>query len=313
MLKSPWTVHILSLLLAFSASATELENLDFDLRRTPLYGQTITIDTTDQAACFEIQTELEKKSQKLKDLCTIDKERPYTTVVILSESPFRQTLDEKKITNISGTNINNTRNVFLLGAAGIARYTLLGEHPEHWKNPENKSPGQRWKDNLTAGPHFDGDDFRTNYIEHPIAGSIWYSIARHSGFSVMESFGFSVFSSTFMWEFGLENIYERPSINDLLVTPLIGSVLGELFFQVHQSVENNDGRVIGSPLVGSMVKVITNPGHYLSQGINQVLGSDWVDSTDLAWVVEKRHGLHEMGNELSSNALMLKLRIKFRR
>ena len=69
MLKSPWTVHILSLLLAFSASATELENLDFDLRRTPLYGQTITIDTTDQAACFEIQTELEKKSQKLKDLC----------------------------------------------------------------------------------------------------------------------------------------------------------------------------------------------------------------------------------------------------
>jgi hypothetical protein len=44
---------------------------------------------------------------------------------------------------------------------------------------------------------------------------------------VFESFLFST-SMSMMWEYGFEAVAERPSIQDLFITPILGSLLGEL-------------------------------------------------------------------------------------
>lgn len=313
----------LTSLFAPRAEAGQIIPSTFDLAKVPkaperLYGQTITVDTRDPRTCATIRTELVKKHARaeLGDLCAKDRERPYATVVTYSRRPYGP------IEEVSGTiatfdskHVNNSRNIVLLGAAGIARYFLDGKGPEHWQNPERRSAVDRWNRNLERGPVFDGDDFRTNYIEHPLAGSVYYTIARHDGFSALESFGFSVFASTFIWEFGLENVFEPASINDLVITPVVGSVLGEVFYQVHQSIEHNDGRVLGSPALGSLLQVVTNPGPYLSQGLDELLGDDWFDSAEFGWVVTRRAhpGTFSASDPYaSSNALMLRLKLKFR-
>ncbi|WP_203249645.1 MULTISPECIES: DUF3943 domain-containing protein [Cysteiniphilum] len=67
---------------------------------------------------------------------------------------------------------------------------------------------------------------RYQYIGHPYAGAIYYMAARDSGFGEFESFLYSAFISTFFWEYGVEAFAEVPSIQDLIVTPVDGWLLG---------------------------------------------------------------------------------------
>lgn len=300
---------------AISASAEDLKNIDFDLakyKKISLYGRTVTVDTRDQSVCKRIQAQLSETSKVKEDICAQNEKAPYVTITSMSQNPFKTEMGSKTLGEFSETDIkhiNNLRNVAIFGAAGMLRYAAQG-WPQKWKNKENKAITQRWLDHVKKGPHFDSDNFRTNYIEHPIAGSFWYSIARHDGFSILESFGFSVFSSTFIWEYGFEQVLERASINDLIVTPVIGSVLGELAYQIYKQIENNDGRVLGSPALGTAIQAITNPGYFISETVNAVLGENWFDSGDYGWVVENR----KLGiTEQSTNALLFRMRLKFKK
>ena len=74
-------------------------------------------------------------------------------------------------------------------------------------------------------PRFDRDSFWINFIAHPYWGSTFYTRARERGFDRIESFGYSVLLST-MFEFLSEAWYEPPSYNDLMVTPVLGSLIG---------------------------------------------------------------------------------------
>lgn len=80
---------------------------------------------------------------------------------------------------------------------------------------------------FTMPPVFDDDDFWINYLSHPLMGSESYLRGRESGYGWFGSFMFSTGMSV-CWEYLMESWTERPSINDLLVTSTIGSLLGEL-------------------------------------------------------------------------------------
>ena len=77
---------------------------------------------------------------------------------------------------------------------------------------------------------FDDDLFSTNGLAHPIAGSLYYQIARGNGLSPLASFVTSFIAST-VWEYFTE-WDEKPSTNDLIFTPAGGAVIGEATYRL---------------------------------------------------------------------------------
>jgi hypothetical protein len=93
----------------------------------------------------------------------------------------------------------------------------------------------RWLQGWTHKPvSHDTDAPVVNYGLHPLAGSDTHLLARAQGWSYTESFLFDEFSS-FSWEYVFENVYERPSLTDLMVTAPLGSMLGEVRYQMKEA------------------------------------------------------------------------------
>ncbi len=80
---------------------------------------------------------------------------------------------------------------------------------------------------MEYGPRVDEDGVVLNYVMHPYFGAIYYMTARSSGFKAVESFMYSALMSTFFWEYGVEAFAEKPSTQDLILTPVLGSVMRE--------------------------------------------------------------------------------------
>jgi hypothetical protein len=96
-----------------------------------------------------------------------------------------------------------------------------------------------WGDAFTKPPVFDssqpafewdGDGWPTNLIGHGLFGSELYLRTRTCHKNVFEGFAFAVAGST-LWEYVIEGSAARPSAQDLVYTPVVGSLLGELRYQ----------------------------------------------------------------------------------
>ena len=106
---------------------------------------------------------------------------------------------------------------------------LISLAPHDQTNFETQDIGwDSWKWNVTH-PHWDKDRAIVNYVLHPYWGASYYVRARERGFGKSQSFWFSATLST-IFEFGAEALVEQPSYQDLLVTPTIGSLVGEYWF-----------------------------------------------------------------------------------
>jgi hypothetical protein len=77
---------------------------------------------------------------------------------------------------------------------------------------------------------FDNNMFRTNFLLHSLAGTMSYWLSRANGLDVYRSSG-AAFLSSAVFELLLEWL-EKPSINDLVTTPLGGVAAGEFFFHL---------------------------------------------------------------------------------
>jgi len=117
----------------------------------------------------------------------------------------------------------------------------------------------KWVKNVKSGPVWDKDDWAINYIGHPYQGAAYYVFARQNGFEWGGAFLFSTIISTFMWEYGFESFAEVPSTQDLIVTPIAGSILGEILFNGVNRIAENDGRVLGSKLLGNISMALIDP------------------------------------------------------
>ena len=146
----------------------------------------------------------------------------------------------------------------------VAKFGVLWVSPtcfSLWDKDQIRQTGwcNSWKENMKAGPAFDDDCFFMNWIMHPWGGAIYYMSARGSGYRWWESFIYSGFLSTFMWEYGLEAFAEVPSWNDLIVTPVAGSILGEGFFVLKRKIVENDIRVLQSRFLGRTLLILMDP------------------------------------------------------
>lgn len=160
--------------------------------------------------------------------------------------------------------------VLYIGAA-VVTFGALWAMPEsftHWDKEAMKENGifYKWKENVKAGPVWDEDDFAMNYLAHPYCGGVYYMTARSSGFTIFESFSYSVIMSTFFWEYGIEAFAEIPSVQDLIFTPVVGSVVGEIFFITKKRIVRHDKKVLNSRFLGITSLFIIDPFNTVLDG-----------------------------------------------
>jgi len=122
-----------------------------------------------------------------------------------------------------------------LTAVAVVTMGVLAVLPEdisNWKAVED--PWATMQSNFerawTQPPVWDQDGWGVNYVGHPLVGMYTYLSVRNLGANRGRSFLFSTIASV-GWEYAVEAWAEQPSIQDLLVTSTVGSLLGEAVFQ----------------------------------------------------------------------------------
>jgi hypothetical protein len=120
---------------------------------------------------------------------------------------------------------------FLLGyqLAVIGVFYVLPEDVSNWSEEQKENIGSRWL-NHVQHPELDKDSLFVNYVGHPYFGATYYIRARERGFGEFSSFVYSAFAST-LYEFGVEALFENPSIQDLISTPIGGALIGKFIFE----------------------------------------------------------------------------------
>lgn len=87
---------------------------------------------------------------------------------------------------------------------------------------------KKWGDNVT-NPVWDEDRWWINYVLHPYWGGAYYIRGRERGLDRTQAFWYSALLST-LFEYGAEALYEPVSIQDVVVTPVVGFLVGEYLF-----------------------------------------------------------------------------------
>lgn len=106
---------------------------------------------------------------------------------------------------------------------------LMPESVTSWSDEQKDAGPSKWWDNV-RDPEWDEDKWWINYIFHPYFGAVYYIRARERGFDRFSSFLYSGLLSA-AYEFGVEAFFERPSIQDLIFTPVGGFLVGAFIFE----------------------------------------------------------------------------------
>jgi hypothetical protein len=122
--------------------------------------------------------------------------------------------------------------------AVMAFFASMPEDFSNWNKHFYNHASTNWKKAFTMPPKWDDDPIMVNYVQHPLGGAIYYNGIRSQGGTKLQSFLFSLAESTF-FEYFIESVAERPSTQDLIVTPLAGSLIGELEHRITLSMKKN--------------------------------------------------------------------------
>jgi Domain of unknown function (DUF3943) len=154
-------------------------------------------------------------------------------------------------------------------ATGLVLTVEAGEMTVLLISPKNFSQWNRsqlgdvknhYKMTFTRPPVIDNDSWAIDYIGHPYQGAFNYNAIRSQGASIWQSALFATLHST-LWEYIIEGSEERPSIQDLIVTPVAGSLLGELIHFATMRMSKN-----GFTWYEGIFVCVFNPSFALNNG-----------------------------------------------
>ena len=112
----------------------------------------------------------------------------------------------------------------------IGFYYVLPESVSKWSDSQKENANfDTWWENV-QNPVWDKDEWYVNG-GHAIVGGWYYIRARERGFGEVYSFLYSAFASTVLYEFGIEAFFEKPSYQDLIITPVGGALLGAFVYE----------------------------------------------------------------------------------
>jgi len=198
--------------------------------------------------------------------------------IILNEDDFKDYVAQNINVNeqLSQPQKKIIEDTLYLQIAMISTIVVLAVLPESiskWDSEQasTNSLGAKWRKNVSDGPVVDEDDFIINYVGHPISGAIYYSMARNDGLDPFESFLFSSFMSTFIWEYGYEAFAEVPSVQDLWSTPVIGSLMGEWMYWLEKDLDKQNGLLFNSRYLGNISYFLLNPMGRMADGLGGFL------------------------------------------
>ncbi|MBQ9217316.1 MAG: DUF3943 domain-containing protein [Muribaculaceae bacterium] len=155
----------------------------------------------------------------------------------------------------------NTIALFGGGLTALGVLELLPENATAWnKTKLRETPFfERWWMHVKKGAVWDHDNWVFNFVLHPYGGAAYYMSARSQGYNSWQSALYSFGISTLFWEYGIEAFMEYPSIQDLIITPFIGSLIGEQFYKIKRSIVANGYHFLGSQFLGHLVAFFVDP------------------------------------------------------
>jgi hypothetical protein len=143
---------------------------------------------------------------------------------------------------------------------GMATLMLMPKEVTKWEPGWIKAAEKNLARAFSTPPVWDKDDWALNYIGHPIAGSYYYNAVRSQNATRFQSFLFATVQSC-IWEYVIEGVAERPSIQDLFITPVVGSLLGEPIHLLTMSMRKNGFRFFEKVFV-----LVFNPMFVINNG-----------------------------------------------
>jgi hypothetical protein len=167
---------------------------------------------------------------------------------------------------------SQTKSIFAYGFGVIGVIALLPEDISNWDKEEGIF--NKWSTNVSDGPVWDRDNGPLNLIGHPYFGGVYYQVARKSGYRQWDAFIYSAMMSTFYWEYGIESFAEVPSIQDLVITPVLGWAYGEWAFNTEMDIREDGDTVWGSSILGTTALILLDPVDSLSVGVNNIFGKE---------------------------------------
>lgn len=188
-------------------------------------------------------------------------------------SPYQVSLFNAQHGEDSERLLSQTKSIFGYGFAVIGVLALMPTSVTNW-DTSTESLGAKWVNNVKAGPVWDRDDLYINVIGHGYFGGVYYQTARKSGYRQWDAFVYSFLMSTFYWEYGIEAFAEVPSIQDIVVTPVIGWAYDEWAMQTERDIWLNGGKVLDSEVLGNTALFLLDPVDSLGRNINYMFGKD---------------------------------------
>jgi hypothetical protein len=94
---------------------------------------------------------------------------------------------------------------------------------------------QKYRRTFTLPPVWDNDHWSWNYEVHPVMGSFSYLAYRNRQAHWLEAFAGAALNSA-IYEYIIAGGTQQPSYNDLIVTPIVGSLLGEGIYQMKKKM-----------------------------------------------------------------------------
>ncbi|WP_413557226.1 DUF3943 domain-containing protein [Bdellovibrio sp. HCB209] len=74
-------------------------------------------------------------------------------------------------------------------------------------------------------PDYDKDTFDYNIFKHSLSGELYYQYYRSRGYIEQDAFLWAV-TSSLAFEFAIETVTEVPSLQDIYLTPVLGTIVG---------------------------------------------------------------------------------------
>ena len=185
---------------------------------------------------------------------------------VVDESVSSAVVGDNHITDWSGI----WRDTGILFASQVVAAGIIYTMPEsfsNWTADQKRNSFKKYARNV-SDPVMDKDKFYINYVLHPYWGATYYIRGRERGLDAVSSFIYSALISA-MYEFGVECFSEKPSIQDLIVTPIGGAFLGAFVFEPwRESIK----RKMDLRWYDHAVLAVTDPVGVLSHGFEKIFG-----------------------------------------
>lgn len=230
---------------------------------------------SEKTNCFDVADVPAKSAKNLDDLIalidTSAKENLYTTInsdgSLVVEQEKKDLFSDNKIAPLKyeadslGIKLLRAEAlVFPLQAATMGIFAALPSSISNWDAEKWKVLDKNLVRAWTTPPVMDKDAWYVNGVMHPISGATYYSALRSQGGTRLQSFIYATIQST-VWEYIIESIVEQPSIQDLILTPIVGSVVGELTHLATMRMRRN-----GFTTLEKVVVTIINPAYVIMNG-----------------------------------------------